>query len=347
MKRLLLLILLVFIFSGCDQSKGSFSSDFLLDQTGWLTIPIYENITDPYWSSDTSFWTAYEKDNQKLIQMDMQGNVNDTITIYSYPDAPKKLADPYLSSDGSTIVFTLESDDSSIRDVCRIVVGSEDHSIFTLNGVENIRLPNSSDLYISSPVYPWPDKMGYLGTQISYDSTSGLMNGIQRFYMHDFSTGITQSFLLGSYGFDYEGNITSGEYHYNPDVYIDPESPGEFEQIMFCVQKRTDTDSVYTIKMFNSEGIDQELDDPNYIFDNIGGLRWFDNYSVIMTVEDDGVWKIISANSEAEINEFYRADGNVWDLKGLSLSPSKNRCITTLKRGEYNEQSEILIVDLF
>jgi hypothetical protein len=343
MKRLFLLILTVLIFSSCDQSKDTFSSDFLLGHTGWLTIPIYDNIADPYWDSDTSFWTAYEYDKQNLIRMDIQGNVLDTITIYLYPDAPKRLSDPYLSSDGSTIVFTTEPDDSSIRDVCRITIGSANHSIFTFDGVENVRLPNPADLFISSPVYPWPDKMGYLGTQLDYNT----MTGMQNFYMYDFSTGITQSFMLGAYGFDNEGNITSGEYYYNPDVYADPDNPGNIDNIMFCVHKESESGSVFTVKMFNSDGTDQEIDNPNFVFDNIGGLRWLDNNTVIMTVQEDGVWKIISANNLAEIHEFYRADSDVRALNELSLSPSKTRCITSLKRGEYNHQNEFLIVDLF
>lgn len=345
MKRLFLLILIILIFSSCDQSKDSFSNDFLLNHTGWITIPIYDNITDPYWDSDSSFWTAYEYNNQSLIKMDLQGNILDTITIYSYPDAPKRISDPYIGSDGSTMVFTIESDDSSIRDVSRILIGSANHSIFTFDSPEpkNVRLPNPSDLFITSPVYPWPDKMGYLGTQLDNDT----MTGIQYYYIYDFISDTTQSFLLGSYGFDSGGNITSGEYYYNPDVYADPDNLVDPENIMFCVQKVSEAGSVFTVKMFKTDGVEENIDNLNYVFDNIGGLRWLDSTTVILTVMEDGVWKIISANSNGEIHEFYRADSDVWALKGISLSPSKTRCITSFKQGENSYRNDFLIVDIF
>ncbi|RDG31959.1 hypothetical protein DV872_10345 [Oceanispirochaeta sp. M1] len=345
MKRIFLLILTVIIFSCGNQSDDSFSSDFLLEHTGWLSIPLNDSMSVPSWDSENSFWTAYKYKNQILTRMDLEGNVLDEITLYIYPDAPSEIIDPYVSSDGSTIVFAAEADSSASSDVFRIKIGTVDHSMFTFDGVENRRLPNLSDLHNTSPVYPWTDKMGYLGTQLDYNT----MTAAQSYYIYDFITGNTQSFLLGIYEFDNDGNVLRGDYYYNPDVYADPDDPDSINMIMFCVRLETDsgTEPVYTVKMFGADGSAQYDGSADYQFENIGGLRWMDENSVLMTVEEEGIWKIISGDNTAERHEYYSAENGTFAMNGLSLSPLKTRCLTQLFNGEDENKSEILVVNLF
>lgn len=344
MKQIFLLILTILILSCDDQQDQSFSSDFLLEHTGWLSIHLNEGMAIPSWDSENTFWTAYDHENRILKKMDMEGNVLDEIVLYVYPDPPSLISDPYVSSDGSTLVFTGDSGNYQSRDVFRIKPGSMDHELFTLDGTENVRLPNLSDLFITSPVYPWPDKLGYLGTQLDYNT----MKGTQNYYIYDYTTGNTQSFFLGIYDFDYEGNVIGGDYYYKPDIYADPVYPGSMDMIMFCVrmQDNSNSDPVYTIRMFQSDGTVNFDGSADFRFSDIGGIRWLDEYSLLMTVQEGDTWKIISAHEGGETKEFYRTEKGLYMLDGLSLTPSKSRCLTRLRYNEFDSRSEIIIVNL-
>ncbi|MDC7235308.1 MAG: hypothetical protein PQJ58_18895 [Spirochaetales bacterium] len=347
---LIFLILSLFLFS-CGQQSDTFSGDFLLGYTGWLSTPFYDSMALPAWDGEDRLWTAFENEKRILRKIDFEGNTQEKITFYIYPDSPESIHDPYVSSDGSTIVFTLESSNGSYRDLVRIKTGTSDYSMFSLDGANNIRLPNLSNLYITSPCYVSEELLGYLGYQLDFNTYTAT----QSYYMYDFTTGNTRSILLGSYAFDNEGNITGGDVFYSPDIYLGSDDSGNsYEMVMFCVRLDPEeypsdsSDAVYTVRMFSADGeMNYDGLDDGFQFENIGGIRWFDDSSLIMTVRENSEWKVISAGEGGVTREILNLGSDLYSLSGLNISPSGEKCVTRKLRGEYDSYSELIIIDLY
>jgi len=343
MKRIITILFLVSLLLSCGSRPGDpFPYSFLLNTFGNIRIPVYERISEPVFDSEDSFWTAAKEDRRILYRSNLEGHILDKITLYFLP-AVQNIDNFEMGPDMSSTLFTVSTDNSVVRDICKITFSSSDHSAFQLDDSASFLIPNPSSLSITNLSEPWGNQVAYLGTE--YNDTTH--TATQKVYIYDYSTGTTQTVDLdpGIYPFNTNREL-SGNYYDRIDAFPNTDSPDQINRFIIC-QRMEGTDSVtHSYKIIRSDGSVDFDAAGTYDYDEIGGIRLLSQDEVIMTVKKDGLWQILSVNSQGSGKVFYQGSKDIYSLKGLSLSPMKERCMTQIYYHENDSYSEILIQNI-
>lgn len=339
--RIPFLLILTILLSSCgDKPDQSFSPSFLLGTTGIMTIPSEDQIAEPAFAGEDRFATARENEQRVLSLYSLEGEVEEEVLIYLYP-AADRIENIIFKENSQTALFTVGYDGSQQTDICRIVLGTSDHNAFEMDGGQNILLPNPLSLKITSLTYPWDDQLAYLGTE--YDFM--LNTATQRLYFYDFASGVTQTAPLFPTSFALDGNgDLIGDYYYRIDAFEYPDSPGYIPNVLVCQKINSGGDEMHTFKMIRQDGLVDFDATGTYEFQDIGGVRFLDEQTILFAAKKNDLWQILSINSSGDEVVYYEAPDSIYELRGLDLSPSGDRCITQIIYNENDSYSDILVL---
>ena len=338
LRRIAILLLTTLILS-CEQPDKSFSGDFLLENGAALVLPMKDTVSSPAFSSQEEFWTAKESEKRIFSRFNMDGDRSDKLTLYTTPP-PDYIDNIDISIDGQYAYFTMNYNGLSTNVIGCLEFFSNDHDIFRLDGGMNYILTNPANVYCVDLDYNDGWELAYLGNY--YDTGMGTVD--QSLYVYEMGVGMSAAIPI-TWDLDYDSDmVPEGEAALCFDAKVD-ETTGQIDELAVALWDERDDEDVVIFKVYNTDGSETFDSTDIFEFENVGGMQWLGEESMVLCAKLDGRWMIVKGDSSGELETLYTAEKNVYALDGLDLSPDKDRCITRIVYDESGEENDILIVD--
>ncbi len=339
LKNSVILFLTILILA-CNQPDESLSGEFVLDSGGGILLSMDEEVSTPAFRYQQQFWMSKESESRVLGSYSLDGYREDRLTLYT-TESVDRIGDMDISSDGQSAFFTIVDDGIYTNQIVTLQFDSGDYDTFFLNSTENYILSNTASVYAIDLDYNDGTELVYLGNY--YNTAIGTVD--QSVYIYELGVGISDIVAVTqNLSYDYE-LTPQGNAALCMDARVD-ETTGTVGDIAVGLMTEQDGETVAIFHIYSRDGSLNFDSTDQFEFQDIAGVQWLGEESMLLCVKSEDRWKIVWGNSSGELYTVWTADRDVFDMDGLDLSPDGDRCISRAIYDESGEDNDILVLSL-